>query len=136
MGTKVSIKHSLSSSDFDLDKLKTELLTHAIPFDMIASLDDQGEFEDFTSEFDKVLVSLGVEASMYHDSGRMYMSNGDPGYPEESGCEDITVEKVSFQGKQLDLNDCLIDSALEEIEVALWEKFSDRSYDYDDRDDE
>lgn len=136
MGTKVSIKHSLSSSDFDLDKLKTELLTHAISFDMIASLDDQGEFEDFTNEFEKALVWLHVEASMYHDPGRMYMSNGDPGYPEESGCEDITVEKVPFQGKQLDVNDCLTDSALEEIEVALWEQFSDRSDDYDDRDDE
>jgi hypothetical protein len=128
MGTKIVIKHSFSSSNLNLDKLKRELISLSIPFDMVASLDNQGEFEDFTDEFNSALEDRNVEASMHYDPGRMYMSNGDPGYPEESYCEDVVVERIQYKGKLIDITDCLTEKGLEEVETELWDKYNEPDY--------
>jgi hypothetical protein len=127
-----TVRVSFDEEDFILDELRTELNKHGIVFDSIASFEENGELESFTSEFDKVLQHVNVSASVYNDPGRMYMSNGDPGYPEESGCEDIELEPVYFRGKKLDLN-CINESALRRCEEALWDKFSEPDYDCPDR---
>jgi len=49
--------------------------------------------------------------------GRMYMDNGDPGYPDEGG--EFTIEKATI-GNQ-DVTE-LLEDKLEDIAVAYWEQ--------------
>jgi len=67
-------------------------------------------------------------------SGRMYMPNGDPGYPAEGGyCESIAVYLVSKternkKGKflEIDITDYFTDKYLDELSTELYEYEQDR----------
>lgn len=50
-----------------------------------------GEFE--YNGFD-IEYTVNVSADYYYDPGRMYMPNGDPGYPPESSIDNFKVEDV------------------------------------------
>lgn len=45
------------------------------------------------------IIDLKVNArvDIWHMNGRMYLSNGDPGYPEENSIELVTLEDIDFQ---------------------------------------
>lgn len=55
-------------------------------------------------------LEIEFEATPYTPA-RMYLSNGDPGYPEEGG--DFEIHKVSIQG--VDITD-LFDGDFEDLE--------------------
>ena len=106
-------------SFIDLDKLVKELHKEEIPVESAIDLVN----EEFTNEFQAALDDLEVSATCYFSRGCFYLPNGDPGFPDESGIEDVGVEAVSFLGKKLDITDCLTSKMLDHIENVLWEKF-------------
>jgi hypothetical protein len=82
-------------------------------------------------------VDVTAHADYYYDAGRMYMRNGDPGYPPESEFEIEDVDAVWYDadGKKVDaiteeMTDALND-ALEDVDG--WEdcEYEDEpDYDY------
>ena len=58
-------------------------------------------------------IDVTAYADYYYDSGRMYMSNGDPGYPPES---EFTIEDVDASWYDADGNKV---DATEEMHNAL-----------------
>lgn len=77
-------------------------------------------------------VELSVSYSYYYDPGQSYMSNGDPGYPDESSIDILSYETVDGSPTPSWVTDEMVEDALDEIDV-----FSDIDYDdYDDYDDD
>ena len=68
---------------------------------------------------DEVEVEVTVYQDWYFESGRMYLSNGDPGYPDEFEV-DITEWEVTDEEKPEWLTDDLVQEAFnkEEIEIT------------------
>lgn len=115
------VRHTtdLDISCFDLDKLIKELQKEEIPIESAIDLVN----EELTNEFQDVLFDLEVSATCFFSRGCYYLPNGDPGFPDESGIEDLYVEVVSFLGKKLDITDCLTSKTFDYFENVLWEKF-------------
>lgn len=81
-------------------------------------------------------VDVTAHADYYYDAGRMYMRNGDPGYPPES---ELTIEDVDAVWYDADGNK--VDNVTEEMTDALedalqnadnWEEDEPPEPDYDD----
>lgn len=82
-------------------------------------------------------VSVEASASYYYSPGRMYMSNGDPGYPEES---ELEIEDVSSTWYEVDEDgnekevtatpemESALDDYLYDMDLDNW-GFSDPDYD-------
>lgn len=88
--------------------------------------------DDLEIEIDGVFYSVDVEAtaSYYHDDGRMYMRNGDPGYPPD---DDFEIDEVNINSVTLideEGNESVITDAglLKKID----EKVCDYLYDHED----
>lgn len=80
-------------------------------------------------------VDVTAHADYYYDAGRMYMRNGDPGYPPES---ELTIEDVDAVWYDADGNK--VDNVTEEMTDALestlqdedgWEEDEPPEPDYD-----
>lgn len=74
----------------------------------------------------------------YHQDGRMYMKNGDPGYPEETELIqdrfDCWVTSIELDGvEQEDMT--LSDDEMEKFDIYMSEKLDKEAeeYDYDDQ---
>jgi hypothetical protein len=113
----------LDESDFNIDKLHQEFAKHGIFPHHYRFNSDEGEFESFTTEFANSLAEIEISATVGFTRGRMYMPNGDPGYPDEEEFEDFMVgEKYTFMGKPINIQDCLRQKSLDRLEQMIWEK--------------
>ena len=86
------------------------------------------------------IVKVKAKANYYYDSGRMYMPNGDPGYPPEEDFEvtDFEIYSVmdsyenTIEGFDVteDFKDCVLDE-LYEVNWDEWEFPEEEEPDYD-----
>lgn len=81
-------------------------------------------------------VDVTAHADYYYDAGRMYMRNGDPGYPPESELtiEDVDAVWYDADGKKVDnvteeMTDAL-ENALQEEDGWEEDKPPEPDYDY------
>jgi hypothetical protein len=80
-----------------------------------------------SKEHRRTIEKGGYELEVVYDytpcrPGRMYLDNGDPGYPDDPPELDITAVYLNLPQVQLNLKDILDDlGALETIEQDLWE---------------
>ena len=74
-------------------------------------------------------VSVEATASYYYSPGRMYMRNGDPGYPEEEELEiesvDATWYEVDEDGNETEVNATpemisALDDYLNDLDLDSW----------------
>lgn len=74
-------------------------------------------------------VSVEATASYYYSPGRMYMRNGDPGYPEEEELEiesvDATWYEVDEDGNETEVNATpemisTLDDYLNDLSIDAW----------------
>ena len=79
-------------------------------------------------------VDVTAHADYYYDAGRMYMRNGDPGYPPESELtiEDVDAVWYDADGKEVEVTEEMID-ALEGYlqDTDGWEEDDPPEPDYD-----
>lgn len=122
MGTsKVETTCCFDEEDFDIDKLTAELIKHEVLPDSVLEI-FEGEFQCFTAGFSKMLADVTCSASISFTRGCMYLSNGDPGYPDEEDFEDFFIgETFKLNGKPINIQDCLKKSALKRAEELLYE---------------
>lgn len=80
-------------------------------------------------------VDVTAHADYYYDAGRMYMRNGDPGYPPESelNIEDVEAVWYDADGKKVDT---VTEEMTDALESALqdedgWEEDEPPEPDYD-----
>lgn len=121
MRQNINLPVELEYTDFDTDKLVATLHKESIPVESVIDLVN----ECLTKEFTEALDGIEVSGSCYFSRGCYYLSNGDPGYPDESGIEDVWLDNVSFFGKKFDVTDCLTDKMTERLEEKLWERFNE-----------
>lgn len=80
-------------------------------------------------------VDVTAHADYYYDAGRMYMRNGDPGYPPESelNIEDVEAVWYDADGKKVEATEEMTD-ALEGYlqDEDGWEEDEPPEPDYDD----
>jgi hypothetical protein len=119
-----TITRTFDGEDFEIEKLKAVLNKAGLSFDSVAHIND-GDFEEFTHEFSLALSDLECSGEYSFSPGRMYMSNGDPGYPDESSFDDFSIEEVSILGKKIDITDCLTSKVLAKLEEEICEKASE-----------
>lgn len=135
--SNVSATITIDAEDINFTELKLELEKNGLLFDSLVDIGEDGEVESVTAELDKALQDLSVSASVYYSPATMYQRNGDPGDPEESGCEDVEIEKITIRGKKIDINGCVNEAVWARAEEKLWEAYGtdDRDY-YDAQDDD
>jgi hypothetical protein len=75
-------------------------------------------------------IEVNVQYDWYYQPGRMYLSNGDPGYPDESEVE-ITDWDVVDEEKPEWLTDELVQEAFDKAEIELFDDEEDDDYDED-----
>lgn len=73
---------------------------------------------------------VNCECSYYYDPGRMYMPNGDPGYPPEESYDDIAITDIEeYTVYDTDGNEIpegpFYDEHRQDIERAIREDFDD-----------
>lgn len=125
MGTAIiKSEYSFEEDDFDIEKLAMELNKNNINVDNLLAFDN-GEFQCFENTFSILLDSVSVSAQISFTRGCMYLSNGDPGYPDESDFEDLTVGEILINDKKFNFQDCLTQKCLDKLEEHIWEKSTD-----------
>ena len=67
---------------------------------------------------DEVEVEVTVHYDWYFEPGRMYLSNGDPGYPDEFEAE-ITEWEVTDEEQPQCLTDELVQEAFDKEEIEI-----------------
>jgi hypothetical protein len=128
MSDTISIKLGFSMSDMDMVLFEKELKKQNIPMDMVFDLED-GEVTEFKEDILDKLSDLRVKAYCFYTPARMYDRNGDPGWPEESGIEDIDIEAITLFDKKIDINDLINEKGIERLEVAIMDKFCEADCD-------
>lgn len=96
---------------------------------------------EITRDEDTILVYGTAEAdySYYYSLGRMYMPNGDPGYPDESELERVSdmdceiTEICDADGNKIDTE--LTDAEKKEFEDYMDSKLEDAAEDHEFEDD-
>ena len=77
-------------------------------------------WESYTVEY-----TVKVTGEEYFQKGRMYMSNGDPGYPDEYDSEGPFFDEIDevhlldAEGVQVENDDAIYDANKEVIELAI-----------------
>jgi len=85
------------------------------------------EFNDWTIEYEAT-----VTGSETYIPGRMYMPNGDPGYPEEYDCEGPYLESIDYINiDDVEHPDLVLEQNREYIEQAIKEEVEEE-VDWDD----
>lgn len=79
-------------------------------------------------------AEVHAKATYTHIPGRRYMSNGDPGYPDEDDFEidDIEVETVFLDGEEVPYEDDMYDSIESALSDVDWDEDEPPEPDYDD----
>lgn len=71
--------------------------------------------------------------SYYHADGKMYMANGDPGYPEETEIDQLSfkcwVDEIQHDGEPVDIT--LTDTEREDFESYMSNKLDDVACEYE-----
>jgi hypothetical protein len=83
-----------------------------------------------TSPNEEEEIEVTVSYNWYYAPGQMYLSNGDPGYPDESEIE-ITEWETTEEEKPEWLTDELVQEAFDKEEIELVDEDED-DYDEDD----
>jgi hypothetical protein len=115
--------HTFEEEDFDIEKLTSELAKALIMPDSVLEI-FESEFQCFSSAFGKILTDVEVTANVSFTRGCMYMSNGDPGYPDEEEFE-LLIDDIIIGEKKFNFQDCLTPKCLERLEIEIWEKAAD-----------
>ena len=79
-------------------------------------------------------VDVTAHADYYYDAGRMYMRNGDPGYPPESELtiEDIEAVWYDEDGNKVEATEEMINALESALQDEEWETEEPPEPDYDD----
>lgn len=89
-------------------------------------------------EYEVYEIEFSANGTYYYDSGRMYMPNGDPGYPPEEDFDvdevtldfvrDKSAEAIKAGTDEVDVYDSLDTETKELIEEAIVEALYDGKY--------
>ena len=77
---------------------------------------------NFTYDGRDLVAEVEAHASHWYRPGRMYMPNGDPGYPTEDEIDDVEFDVTSVKDAETEEVVAYVDDMDDEIESAIYEQ--------------